>query len=78
MSTDKEIPKPQIHPTAVVDEGAVIGAGTKIWHFCHISGNAVLGENCQIGQNVFIDNDVVVGSGVKIQNNVSLYKGVMV
>lgn len=78
MSTNKEIPKPQIHPTAVVDAGAVIGAGTKIWHFCHISGNAVLGENCQVGQNVFIDNDVVVGSGVKIQNNVSLYKGVMV
>jgi len=67
-----------VHPTAVVDEGAVIGKGTKIWHFCHISAKAQLGENCNLGQNVFIDNNVVIGEGVKIQNNVSLYSGVVV
>lgn len=78
MSTPEQNRQPQIHPTAVVDEGAVIGQGTKIWHFCHISAKSVLGDECQLGQNVFIDNDVVVGNGVKIQNNVSLYKGVMV
>ncbi len=67
-----------IHPTAVVDEGAAIGAGTKIWHFCHISSKSILGNNCVLGQNVFVDNDVVIGNGVKIQNNVSVYKGVTV
>ncbi len=67
-----------IHPTAVVDEGAAIGAGTKVWHFCHISAKSVVGQNCVVGQNVFIDNDVVIGNGVKIQNNVSVYKGVTV
>jgi UDP-2-acetamido-3-amino-2,3-dideoxy-glucuronate N-acetyltransferase len=67
-----------VHPSSVVDEGAAIGSGTRIWHFCHIMPRAVLGEDCNIGQNVFIDNDVVVGRGVKIQNNVSLYKGVVV
>jgi UDP-2-acetamido-3-amino-2,3-dideoxy-glucuronate N-acetyltransferase len=67
-----------VHPSSVVDEGAAIGAGTRIWHFCHVMPRAVLGEDCNIGQNVFIDNDVVVGRGVKIQNNVSLYKGVVV
>ena len=67
---------PYIHPTAVIDAGAQVGAGTRIWHFCHLMPRAIVGENCNIGQNVFIDNDVVVGRGVKIQNNVSLYKGV--
>lgn len=67
-----------IHPTAVVDAGALIGAGTKIWHFSHVMPRAVIGEGCNIGQNVFIDNDVVIGNGVKIQNNVSVYKGVLV
>jgi UDP-2-acetamido-3-amino-2,3-dideoxy-glucuronate N-acetyltransferase len=67
-----------VHPSSVVDEGASIGAGTRIWHFCHVMPRAVVGEDCNIGQNVFIDNDVVVGRGVKIQNNVSLYKGVVV
>lgn len=78
MSTHEQQQNPQIHPTATVDEGAMLGLGTKVWHFCHISSKAVLGENCVVGQNVFIDNDVVVGNGVKIQNNVSLYKGVIV
>lgn len=67
-----------IHPTAVIDQGAQIGAGTKIWHFCHLMPGAVVGEGCNIGQNVFIDNGVIVGNRVKIQNNVSLYNGVVV
>lgn len=67
-----------IHPTAVVDTGASIGSGSKLWHFCHISSRSVLGNNCIVGQNVFVDNDVVIGNGVKIQNNVSVYKGVTI
>ena len=67
-----------VHPSSVVDEGARIGAGTRVWHFCHVMPRAVVGMDCNIGQNVFIDNDVVVGNGVKIQNNVSLYNGVVV
>lgn len=78
MSTTEQSRNPQIHPTAVVDEGALIGKGTKIWHFSHISSKARLGDNCNLGQNVFIDNNVVIGNGVKIQNNVSLYNGVIV
>ena len=66
-----------VHPSALVDEGAQIGKGTKIWHFCHVSPGAVLGENCSLGQNVFVANRVTVGNGVKIQNNVSLYEGVI-
>lgn len=67
-----------IHPTAVVDEGAQIGAGTRIWHFSHLMPKCKLGENCNIGQNVYVDNNVVIGNGVKIQNNVSVYNGVIV
>ena len=66
-----------IHHTAVVDAGATIGSGTRIWHFCHIMPQAVIGEGCNIGQNVFIDNNAQVGNGVKIQNNVSVYNGVV-
>lgn len=66
-----------IHPTAVIDAGATIGSGTKIWHFCHIMPQAILGENCSLGQNVFIANGVRIGNNVKIQNNVSLYEGVV-
>lgn len=65
------------HPSAIIDDGAIIGGGTKIWHFCHIMPRAAIGENCNIGQNVFIDNEVSIGSKVKIQNNVSVYKGVI-
>ena len=64
------------HISSVIDEGAQIGDGTNIWHFCHVMPKAVIGENCNIGQNVFIDNNVVIGNGVKIQNNVSVYNGV--
>jgi len=66
-----------VHPSAIVDEGAQIGAGTKIWHFCHIMSKVVLGDNCNLGQNVFIANDVVLGRNVKVQNNVSIYTGVI-
>ena len=64
------------HISAVIDEGAQIGDGTNIWHFCHVMPTTVIGKNCNIGQNVFIDNNVVIGNGVKIQNNVSVYNGV--
>lgn len=64
------------HPTAVIDEPCEIGAGTKIWHFCHVMSGARIGERCILGQNVFIANDVVIGNNVKIQNNVSVYSGV--
>lgn len=67
-----------VHPSSWVDEGARIGAGTNIWHFCHVMPTAEIGERCNIGQNVFIDNRVRIGNGVKIQNNVSVYNGVEV
>lgn len=66
-----------VHGTAVVDDGARIGAGTRIWHFSHVSGGAVIGSGCVLGQNVFVADGVVVGDGVRIQNNVSLYDGVV-
>ncbi len=65
-----------VHPTAVIDEGSSIGAGTKIWHFSHIMPDCVIGENCNIGQNVVISPQVVLGKNVKVQNNVSIYTGV--
>tara|TARA_A100001015_G_scaffold242910_1_gene277687 strand:+ start:546 stop:1142 length:597 start_codon:yes stop_codon:yes gene_type:complete len=68
--------KSQIHPTAIVDNGARIGAGSKIWHFVHISGGAKIGRNVSLGQNVFIGNKVVIGDDCKIQNNVSVYDNV--
>ena len=64
------------HPSAFVDDPCDIGAGTKIWHFCHIMPNVRIGHDCNLGQNVFIASDVVIGNHVKIQNNVSLYAGV--
>ncbi len=64
------------HPTAIIDDGCKIGAGSKIWHFTHIMSGSCIGENCNIGQNVVISPDVVLGNNVKVQNNVSLYTGV--
>lgn len=64
------------HPTAVIDEGATIGKGCRIWHFCHIMPRAFLGDNCSLGQNVFVGDKVSLGRGCKVQNNVSLYEGV--
>jgi UDP-2-acetamido-3-amino-2,3-dideoxy-glucuronate N-acetyltransferase len=66
----------QIHPTAIVDAGAEIGEGTRIWHWVHVCAGARIGPNCSLGQNVFVGNDVVIGRNVKIQNNVSVYDGV--
>jgi UDP-2-acetamido-3-amino-2,3-dideoxy-glucuronate N-acetyltransferase len=64
------------HPTAIIDEGAQIGGGSKIWHFCHVSAGAVLGGGCNLGQNVFVASGVKLGRNVKVQNNVSIYDGV--
>ncbi len=66
-----------VHESAVIDEGAVIGKGTKIWHFCHIMPNSIMGENCNLGQNVFVASGVRLGNNVKVQNNVSIYTGVI-
>ncbi|MBM3433043.1 MAG: N-acetyltransferase [Bacteroidetes bacterium] len=66
-----------IHDTAIIDPGATIGNGTKIWHFSHVMPTAVIGENCVIGQNVFVGSNVKIGDRVKVQNNVSLYEGVI-
>ena len=65
------------HPSAIIDTGAQIGENTRIWHFCHVSAQSVLGENCILGQNVFVANGVTLGNGVKVQNNVSIYTGVI-
>lgn len=65
-----------VHETSIVDDNVQIGAGTKIWHFCHIQSGAVIGKNCSFGQNVNVSNNVKIGDGVKAQNNVSIYEGV--
>lgn len=67
---------PTVHPTAIVDEGAIVGDGTRIWHWVHISGGARIGERCSFGQNVFVGNRVVIGNNCKVQNNVSIYDNV--
>lgn len=67
---------PTIHPSAIVDEGATLGPGTRVWHFSHVCGRASIGARCVLGQNVFVGNDVVIGDNVKIQNNVSVYDAV--
>jgi UDP-2-acetamido-3-amino-2,3-dideoxy-glucuronate N-acetyltransferase len=67
-----------VHPTAVVDEGADIGRGTKIWHFCHVMKGAKIGERCVLGQNVNVDGGTIIGNNVKIQNNVSIYTGLVI
>jgi len=64
------------HESAYVDDGAVIGNGTKIWHFCHVMPGAVIGERCNLGQNVVVMPGTRIGNNVKIQNNVSIYEGV--
>ncbi len=67
---------PFIHESAYVDEGAQIGQGTKVWHFCHVMEGAVIGERSSLGQNVVVMNGTRIGNNVKIQNNVSIYEGV--
>lgn len=66
------------HATAVIDDGAKIGANTRVWHFSHICSGAVIGEGCSFGQNVFVGNDVKIGNNVKVQNNVSIYDAVTI
>jgi len=65
------------HESSYIDDEVMIGAGTKIWHFCHVLKGTEIGENCSLGQNVMVGPDVVVGKNCKIQNNVSIYKGVI-
>lgn len=67
-----------IHETAIVDEGADIGPGTRVWHFAHVMGSARIGRDCSLGQNVFVGANVVLGDNVKVQNNVSIYDGVTI
>lgn len=66
----------QIHPTALIEDGATIGQGTQVWHHTHIRSGASIGADCRIGKNVFVDAGVSIGDGCKIQNNVSIYAGV--
>lgn len=65
-----------VHPSAIVDAGAQLGEGTRVWHWVHVSGGARIGPGCSLGQGVFVGNDVVIGRNVKIQNNVSVYDAV--
>ncbi|SDC69906.1 acyltransferase [Niabella drilacis] len=65
------------HPTAIIDEGCMIGAGTKIWHFSHIMAGCTIGANCNLGQNVVVSPKVILGNNVRVQNNVSIYEGVI-
>jgi UDP-2-acetamido-3-amino-2,3-dideoxy-glucuronate N-acetyltransferase len=65
-----------IHPSAIVDEGAQLGPGCRVWHFAHVCAGARIGSGCSFGQNVYVGNDVVIGDNVKVQNNVSIYDGV--
>jgi UDP-2-acetamido-3-amino-2,3-dideoxy-glucuronate N-acetyltransferase len=65
------------HESSYVDDGAKIGAGTKIWHFCHVMAGAVIGERCNLGQNVVVMSGTRLGNNVKVQNNVSIYEGVV-
>lgn len=69
---------PFIHETAIVDDGAQIGEGTRVWHWVHISSKARIGSGCSFGQNVYVGNDVIVGNNVKVQNNVSIFDAVRI
>jgi UDP-2-acetamido-3-amino-2,3-dideoxy-glucuronate N-acetyltransferase len=66
-----------VHPSAIVDEGAELGCGTKVWHFCHVCSGAQIGENVSLGQNVFVSGRASIGNGCKVQNNVSIYDDVI-
>lgn len=67
-----------VHPSSFVDEGAQIGAGTKIWHFCHVLTGATIGERCSFGQNCCVSGGTMIGNNVKVQNNVSIYEGTII
>jgi UDP-2-acetamido-3-amino-2,3-dideoxy-glucuronate N-acetyltransferase len=77
MNSMTETPPCLVHPLAVVDEGAALGDGTRVWHFSHVYGGAVIGAHCILGQNVMVASGVTIGDHCKIQNNVSLYGGVV-
>ncbi len=70
-------PEVSVHPSAVVEDGAIIGSGTSVWHHAHVRAGATVGAGCTLGKNVFVDAGAVVGDGVKLQNNVSVYRGVV-
>ena len=70
------MPEYYSHETAIIDSGALIGEGTKIWHFSHIMENCTIGKSCNLGQNVVVSPKVILGDNVKVQNNVSIYSGV--
>ena len=81
MSEMREVPaagggSALVHESSYVDDGATIGTGTRVWHFCHVMAGAVIGEHCSLGQNVVVMPRVTLGKNVKVQNNVSLYEGV--
>lgn len=78
MTGTPSTPPVFVHPSADVEEGAQVGAGTKIWHLAHVRNSATIGAGCVIGRNVYVDADVVIGDLVKIQNNVSVYHGVTI
>jgi UDP-2-acetamido-3-amino-2,3-dideoxy-glucuronate N-acetyltransferase len=67
---------PRVHPSAIVDEGAQLGAGTQVWHFAHVCAGARIGDGCSLGQGVYVGNDVRLGHNVRVQNNVSVYDAV--
>lgn len=67
-----------IHPTAILEDGAKVGTGTKIWHFAHVRKGSEIGENCIVGKGVYIDSGVIIGNGCKFQNNVNVYHGVTI
>ena len=72
------MPPATIHPTAIVDAGALLGEDCRVWHFAHICSGARIGSHCSFGQNVYVGNEVVIGNNVKIQNNVSVYDAVTI
>ncbi|WP_155368899.1 acyltransferase [Catellatospora vulcania] len=78
MTGNSSTPSVFVHPSADVEEGAQVGAGSKIWHLAHVRNTATIGAGCVIGRNVYVDSNVVIGDLVKIQNNVSVYQGVTV
>jgi acetyltransferase-like isoleucine patch superfamily enzyme len=78
MTGNSSTPPVFVHPSADVEAGAQVGAGTKIWHLAHVRGSATIGAGCVIGRNVYVDANVVIGDLVKVQNNVSVYQGVTV
>jgi UDP-2-acetamido-3-amino-2,3-dideoxy-glucuronate N-acetyltransferase len=77
MNQSVQAPPCFVHPLALVDPGAVLGEGTRVWHFSHVYARAVIGAHCILGQNVMVADGVIIGDHCKIQNNVSLYEGVV-